>query len=124
MYYKATTTVTYTYPPQTIIGSDGLISLVSNDQYFMIDNTGSTQKIYAKGLSANKPSTSGTGELYISNKNNNGLVKTLVTAMTKIKECLATAKYDGSNAVAQDHATNALNAVISELNNISIIANS
>lgn len=50
MFYKATTAVTYTYPPQTIIGSDGLISLVSNSKYFMVDNSGSTQKIYAKGL--------------------------------------------------------------------------
>ena len=123
MYYKATTKTSYTYPPQTIIGSDGLISLVSNSMYFMVDNTGSTQKIYVKGLSTTKGSTAGSGELYISNYSNEGLVKTLYDGFAAISEVLEKCKYEGSNAKAQENAKNACTDIRTALSQISIIAN-
>ena len=123
MYYKATTAVTYTYPAQTIIGSDGLISLVSNSKYFMVDNTGSMQKIYAKGLGTTKGSTAGSGELYISNYTNEGLVKTLYDGFAAISEVLEKCKYEGSNANAQTNAKNACTNIRTALSQISIIAN-
>lgn len=123
MYYKATTAVTYTYPAQTIIGSDGLISLVSNSKYFMVDNTGSMQKIYAKGLGTTKGSTAGSGELYISNYTNAGLVKTLYDGFAAISEVLEKCKYEGSNAKAQENAKNACTDIRTALSQISIIAN-
>ena len=123
MFYKATTAVTYTYSPQTIIGSDGLISLVSNDKYFMVDNTGSTQKIYAKGLSATKGSTAGSGELYVSNYTNAGLIKTLYEGFAAISEVLEHCKYEGSNTKAQENAKNACTDIRTALAQISIIAN-
>ena len=124
MFYKATTAVTYTYPPQTIIGSDGLISLVSNSKYFMVDNSGSTQKIYAKGLQATKPTTTGNGELYVSNYLNTGLVKALYDGFSAISEVLEKCKYEGSNAKAQENAKNACANIRTQLAAISIIANS
>ena len=121
--YTKTTTTSYTYPPQTIIGSDGLISLVSNSKYFMVDNTGSMQKIYVKGLSTTKGSTAGSGELYISNYSNEGLVKTLYDGFAAISEVLEKCKYEGSNAKAQENAKNACTDIRTALSQISIIAN-
>lgn len=94
MFYKATTAVTYTYPPQTIIGSDGLISLVSNSKYFMVDNSGSTQKIYAKGLGTSGDS----GQLIKKNGAYKAFAQSLVQFMHQyIKD---TAKVSGfSNAL-------------------------
>lgn len=123
MFYKSTTAITYTYPPQTIIGTDGLISLVNNSKYFMVDNSGSTQKIYAKGLSTTKGSTAGSGELYISNYSNAGLIKTLYDGFAAISEVLEHCKYEGSNSKAQDNAKNACDNIRSALSQISIIAN-
>ena len=121
--YTKTTTTSYTYPPQTIIGSDGLISLVSNSKYFMVDNSGSNQKIYAKGLSTAKGSTAGSGELYISNYSNEGLIKTLYDGFAAISEVLEKCKYEGSNANAQTNAKNACTNIRTALSQISIIAN-
>lgn len=124
MYYKAYTSTTYTYSPQTIIGTDGLISLVSNSQYFMVDNSGKTQKIYAKGLQETKPTTTGNGELYVSNYLNTGLVKALYDGFSAISEVLEKCKYEGSNAKAQENAKNACTNIRTQLAAISIIANS
>jgi hypothetical protein len=117
--YSKTTTTKYEYPSRTIIGTDGFVT-VDKEKCFAVNNG----KMYARGLPDTKPTTTGMGELYVSNANNEGLVSALINAMTKIKECLATAKYDGSNAVAQDHATASLNEVIEDLKKISIVANS
>ena len=100
MYYKAYTSTTYTYPPQTIIGSDGLISLVSNSKYFMVDNSGSTQKIYAKGLGTSGDS----GQLIKKSGAYKAFAQSLVEFMHKyIKD---TAKVSGFstalNALAED----------------------
>ena len=122
--YKETTTTLYNYPSQTIIGSDGIISMVGNSKYFMVENSGSEQKIYAKGLQATKPTITDNGELYISNTSNEGLLKTLKDAFAKISAVLSIAKYEGIDAVVQKEATDAIASVIEELDNTSIVANS
>ena len=120
MFYKATTAVTYTYPPQTIIGSDGLISLVSNSKYFMVDNSGSTQKIFAKGLSQSQ-GTPGSGELYVTSD----FIDAFKAFVTKAKELFAKAKYVGTgDAEVRDNANTACDNILSELDTTSIIANS
>ena len=123
MYYKSITEVSYSYPPQTIIGTDGLISLVSNSKYFMVDNSGSTQKIYAKGLQATKPDSTGNGELYVSNTSNEGLVKALYDGFAYISEVLQYCRYEGNNTSAQTNAKTACDNIRNALAAISIIAN-
>ena len=120
MYYKATTKETYTYHPQTIIGSDGLISLVSNNKYFMVDNSGSTQKIFAKGLGASQGDP-GSGELYVTSD----FIDAFKAFVTKAKELFAKAKYVGTGDTdVRDDANTACNNILKELDTTSIIANS
>ena len=113
----------YGYEPKTIIATDGIMTAYDNKNYFMIKNTSKGQQIYAKGLNKTK-GTPGSGELYISNTSNEGLLKTLKDAFIKISDVLNIAKYEGNDAEAQTAATTAINNAISELDKISIIANS
>lgn len=113
----------YGYEPKTIIATDGIMTAYDNKNYFMIKNTSEGQQIYAKGLNKTK-GTPGSGELYISNTSNEGLLKTLKDAFIKISDVLNIAKYEGNDAEAQTAATTAINNAISELDKISIIANS
>lgn len=113
----------YGYEPKTIIATDGMMTAYDNKNYFMIKNTSKGQQIYAKGLNKTK-GTPGSGELYISNTSNEGLLKTLKDAFIKISDVLNIAKYEGNDAEAQTAATTAINNAISELDKISIIANS
>jgi hypothetical protein len=66
----------------------------------------------------------GSGELYVSNTSNNGLLKTLKDAFEKISSVLKIARYEGDNKDTQDAATTAISEVVKQLDNISIIANS
>ena len=109
--------------PQTVIGTDGFATVYDGSKYFMVKNTESGQKIFAKGLSATK-GNNGSGELYVSNTTNVGLLKTLKDAFQKISDVLNIARYEGNNAATQEAATKAITNVINELDNISIIANS
>ena len=112
-----------TVVPHTVIGTDGFATIYDSSKYFMIQNTSNGQQIYAKGLKKTK-GTSGSGELYVSNTSNEGLLKTLKDAFEKISSVLNIAKYEGSNAATQEAATTAITNVINELDKISIIANS
>ena len=38
------------YQSKTVIGEDGIIVAQNGEQYFMVDNSGSEQKIYVQGL--------------------------------------------------------------------------
>jgi hypothetical protein len=90
----------------------------------MVKNTEKdSQKIFAKGLNSTK-GTAGSGELYVSNTSNEGLLKTLKDAFEKISAVLNIARYEGNNATTQQEATDAITEVIKQLDNISIIANS
>ncbi len=61
VYYQGTNTITvnscsivgtYTpyYVPKTVIGTDGILSAYSNDNYFYVKNDGTKQILYLKGL--------------------------------------------------------------------------
>lgn len=108
--------------PQTIIGTDGIATIYNNNAYFMVKNTSTGQKVYAKGLSTNKGVTAGNGELYISNVNNDGMVKTLKAALDAISTALQNARYIGDNSSYQSDAKTAIDNAITALNKISIVA--
>ena len=108
--------------PQTIIGTDGIATIYNNNAYFMVKNTSTGQKVYAKGLSTNKGVTAGNGELYISNANNDGMVKTLKAALNAISTALQNARYIGDNSSYQSDAKTAIDSAITALNKISIVA--
>lgn len=108
--------------PQTIIGTDGIATIYNNNAYFMVKNTSTGQKVYAKGLSTNKGVTAGNGELYISNANNDGMVKTLKAALSAISTALQNARYIGDNSSYQSDAKTAIDSAITALNKISIVA--
>ena len=108
--------------PQTIIGTDGIATIYNNNAYFMVKNTSTGQKVYAKGLSTNKGVTAGNGELYISNANNDGMVKTLKAALNAISTALQNARYIGDNSSYQSDAKTAIDNAITALNKISIVA--
>ena len=117
------TEVTTSYTPKTIIGTDGVISAQGAETYFMVQNTSNGQKICARGLSATK-GTDGSGELYISNSNNEGLIKTLKDSFSTLKTFFNTIKYDGSDKTAREAASAAIDNITSALDGISIVANS
>ena len=108
--------------PQTIIGTDGIATIYNNNAYFMVKNTSAGQKVYAKGLSTSKGVTAGNGELYISNANNDGMVKTLKAALSAISTALQNARYIGDNSSYQSDAKTAIDSAITALNKISIVA--
>lgn len=108
--------------PQTIIGTDGIATIYNKNAYFMVKNTSTGQKLYAKGLSTNKGVTAGNGELYISNANNDGMVKTLKAALNAISTALQNARYIGDNSSYQSDAKTAIDNAITALNKISIVA--
>lgn len=108
--------------PQTIIGTDGIATIYNNNAYFMVKNTSTGQKVYAKGLSTSKGVTAGNGELYISNANNDGMVKTLKAALSAISTALQNARYIGDNSSYQSDAKTAIDSAITALNKISIVA--
>lgn len=113
----------YGYKPKTIVATDGIISAYDNKNFFIVKNTSTGQKIYAKGLSATK-GTAGSGELYISNSSNDGLVKTLKDSFNTLKKFFNTIRYEGSNSTAREAASTAIDNITSALDGISIVANS
>jgi hypothetical protein len=66
---QGTITCTWDYEeiviPQTIFAPDGVLSMYNANHYFMVQNTESEQKIYAKGLGNGANRTPGSGELYV-----------------------------------------------------------
>lgn len=113
----------YGYEPKTIVATDGVMSAYDNKNFFVVKNTSNGQKIYAKGLSATK-GTAGSGELYISNSSNAGLVKTLKESFETLKTFFNTIRYEGSNKTAREAASSAIDSITSALDGISIVANS
>lgn len=117
--YAHTTKTAYIYQPMTIIGNDGLVSLVGHKTYFMVDNSGSTQKIYAKGLSQTK-GEAGSGELYVSDS--------FITAFKDFLEYMQTWVADvrsiGSNETKANTMIKHCETVMSQLTDTSLIANS
>lgn len=112
------------YNSKTIMCKDGIISAYDSRKYFMVQNTEDGQKIFAKGLQATKPNSTGNGELYVSDYLNDGLVKALYDGFSAISEVLEKCRYEGSNANAQENAKNACTNIRTQLAAISIIANS
>jgi hypothetical protein len=55
--YTVSTKTTYKYHPYTLVGVDGFVSVKDNQRYFVIDNSGSEQKILTSGLPTYDSST-------------------------------------------------------------------
>lgn len=110
---------TVSHYPLSAICEDGFISAKSKDKFFVIDNSDSTQKIYAKGLATTK-GTSGSGELYVS--------KDFIDAFKDLCSTLYTAfgdvRFVGSNKDHTSDIQTALNNVKSKLDVTSIMASS
>ena len=100
---------------KTVVGIDGLLTIKDALQYFMVDNTGSKQKIHTKGLTSDKGSN---GELYISS----GFINAFKSAMNGIKTALLIARYEGSNAEKQAAAATAIENAVSQIDLNSLIA--
>lgn len=94
----------------TFIGSDGLISK-KGDKYFKVDNSGSDQRIWVSGLQATKPTSSDL--LYVSNKDNAGLVKSLIDSFNSLLNVLQYVDWwSGSGGLSQANGTKYLKGCI------------
>lgn len=102
---------------KTVIGIDGLLTIKNALQYFMVDNSGSSQKIHTKGLTTTKGSN---GELYISS----GFINAFNDSLTAISDALNIARYEGKNATIQANATAKIAAAKSQLTETALIASS
>ncbi len=83
---------------KTVIGLDGLISIYSDSRYFMVDNSGDTQNIIAKGLTADS-GTAGDGSLYKS-QNIIWAFEKLITTLKNIVNGVRSVGNNSSNATA------------------------
>ena len=70
--YTVTSETTYEYNPCTLVGKDGFVSILDNNKYFIIDNSGKDQKILASGLPTYEANTNPSniknlekGQLYV-----------------------------------------------------------
>lgn len=120
-YIRLTEVVTLS-PNSLIIGNDG-INCSTEESCFKVQNGLDGQRVYVKGLGSQK-GTDGSGELYVTNIHNDGLIKTLYDGFAKISEVLEKCRYEGSNDKAQAEAKQACDDIRTQLSNISIIANS
>ena len=85
----------------TFIGSDGLISKKGTKE-FKLDNSGQDQRIYIKGLTTTKPTTS--GELYISDQSGSGgLIDGLIQSFTDLKSVLGNIDFRNSQAKWEEY---------------------
>ncbi len=107
------------YIPKTIICTDGLISAFNSESYFMIQNTSSGQKIYAKGLSTTK-GTSGSGELYISSS----FIDAFKSFLDYMKIWVEDVRSVGSNTEKAEKMKEWCDTVKTNLNDSSLISNS
>lgn len=112
---SASISITPSVTQKTVVGIDGFLTVKSASQYFMVDNTGSLQKIHTKGLTTTKGSN---GELYISS----GFINAFKAAMNGIKTALGIARYEGSNAEKQAQAISAIEAAVAQIDLNSLIA--
>ncbi|MGN0236005.1 MAG: hypothetical protein ACI4BD_06840 [Paludibacteraceae bacterium] len=103
--YVQETTYSYVYLPQTIIYKDGLISMQS-DKYFMIDNSGDSQKIYAKSLSTTK-GIAGSGDLYVSQS----FIDAFKALCDELNEFFPSVRSIGDNATNADNCITKIKAV-------------
>ena len=83
---------------KTVIGLDGLISIYSDSRYFMVDNSGDTQNIIAKGLTTDN-GTAGDGSLYKS-QNIIWAFEKLITTLKNIVDGVRSVGNNSSNATA------------------------
>lgn len=108
------------YIPKTIICTDGLISAFNSESYFMIQNTSSGQKIYAKGLSTTK-GTSGSGELYVSSS----FIEAFKDFINYFKnEWVPDVRSIGSNVDKANNMITKANEVLNKISETSLLANS
>lgn len=83
-----------TYDSKTIICKDGFISAYDITKYFMVQNTESGQKIYAKGLSDGADRMAGSGELYVTSS----FVDAFVSFLDEFHAYVEHVRTIGSNA--------------------------
>ena len=94
----------------TFIGSDGLISKKGN-KYFKVDNSDTDQRIWVSGLQNTKPESSDL--LYVSNKDNTGLVKSLIDSFNSLYNVLQYVDWwSGSGGISQSNGTKYLKGCI------------
>ncbi|MBQ9340083.1 MAG: hypothetical protein IJS13_07110 [Paludibacteraceae bacterium] len=94
------------YSEKTIIGIDGLISAKDSTHCFIVDNSGSAQKIIARGLSTTNTDAED-GELYISSN----FIESFKALCTELKSSFEDVRFVGSNG---DHA----NAIAAKLESV------
>ena len=119
MVIKYTYTHVSSYAAKTIIGTDGLITAYDSSKYFMVQNTSTGQKIYAKGLATTK-GTSGSGELYVSQS----FIDAFKALCDELNEFFPKVRMVGNNNTNADECVKKVTAVRNMLDATSIIANS
>ena len=109
-------TYTPAYEAKTVIGTDGLICAKSGTQYFMVDNSGSSQRVIARGLKADKTGTQ-KGELYSSET----FLSAFRTFLTELRAELSSVRYEGKNTDHQESCYNACTAMLTAIDNNKIV---
>ena len=112
----------YYYPayiPKTVIGADGIVVAQNGGRFFMVDNSGSSQKIYAKGLATTK-GTSGSGELYVSQS----FIDAFKALCDELNKFFPKVRMVGNNETNALECQKKVTAVRNMLDATSIIANS
>ena len=119
MAIKYTYTHVSSYAAKTIIGTDGLITAYDSSKYFMVQNTSTGQKIYAKGLATAK-GTAGSGELYVSQ----GFIDAFKALCDALNQFFPKVRTVGGNETNALECVKKVTAVKNMLDATSIIANS
>ena len=112
----------YYYPayiPKTVIGANGIVVAQNGGRFFMVDNSGSSQKIYAKGLATTK-GTSGSGELYVSQS----FIDAFKALCDELNKFFPKVRMVGNNETNALECQKKVTAVRNMLDATSIIANS
>ena len=112
----------YYYPayiPKTVIGANGIVVAQNGGRFFMVDNSGSSQKIYAKGLATTK-GTSGSGELYVSQS----FIDAFKALCDELNKFFPKVRMVGNNETNALECQEKVTAVRNMLDATSIIANS
>ena len=101
---------------QTIIGLDGLISYKDGDHYFIVDDSGTNQKIITQGLGTTKSQTD--GELYVSNN----FINAFKSFCDIVDSAFQDARFEGSNRDYADEISAAVQAIKTSLDDSALVA--